>query len=198
MPGDVDTTLKQRLEQSKASAKVQREFDLNAWQMFLALNWPTDDQGPPASHIEDTGFGAPHWTLWHNSISIFQEKGAVPEACAKPPQQRQFVLMRNRAAPVSAGLLAFRTSGDTNVAARTTRFVGVISAVGELNAVNLGGDIRENLVVAPACKLLQVTSLKQGIRGSIACAYSSEMREWLLFSGSSTVICELIVSCLHK
>lgn len=143
MPGDVDIALKQRLEQAGDFAKVQREFDLNAWQMFLALNWPTNDQGQPAPRIEDTSFGPPHWTLWHNSSSIFQDKGAVPEACAKPPQQRQLVLTRNLAVPVSAGLPAFRTASETSVAARTTRFLGVISAVGELNAANLGGDTKQ-------------------------------------------------------
>ena len=71
MPGDVDIALKQRLEQTRDFAKVQREFDLNAWQMFLALNWPTNDQGQSAPRIEDAGFGPPHWSLWHNSSAIF-------------------------------------------------------------------------------------------------------------------------------
>jgi hypothetical protein len=111
--------------------------------MFLALNWPTNDQGQSAPRIEDAGFGPPHWSLWHNSSAIFQDKGAVPEACARSPQQRQFVLTRNLAAPVSAGLPAFRAAGEASVASRTTRFLGVISAVGELNAANLGGDIKQ-------------------------------------------------------
>ena len=68
---DVDIALKQRLEQTRDFAKVQREFDLNAWQMFLALNWPTNDQGQSAPRIEDAGFGPPHWSLWHNSSAIF-------------------------------------------------------------------------------------------------------------------------------
>lgn len=44
--------------------------------------------------------------------------------------------------PVSAGLPAFRTEGNA-VAARSTRLLGVISAVGELNAANIGGDIKQ-------------------------------------------------------
>ncbi|TYL98427.1 hypothetical protein FXB40_05655 [Bradyrhizobium rifense] len=143
MPGDVDIALKQRLERAQEFSKVQREFDLNAWQMFLALNWPTNDQGQSAPRIEDTGFGPPHWTLWHDSSSIFQAKGAVPESCGKPPQQRQFVLSRNLAAPVSAGLPAFRGPNEASVASRSTRFLGVISAVGELNVSKLGGDIQQ-------------------------------------------------------
>jgi hypothetical protein len=57
LPGDVDITLKTQLEKAGEFAKVQREFDLNAWQMFLALNWLTDDQGRAAPKIEDTRFG---------------------------------------------------------------------------------------------------------------------------------------------
>src|ERR1700750_3207241 len=59
MPGDVDITLKTQLEKAREFPKVQREFDLNAWQMFLALNWPTNDRGEAAHRIEDTTFGLP-------------------------------------------------------------------------------------------------------------------------------------------
>jgi hypothetical protein len=141
MPGDVDIALKEQLEKAREFAKVQREFDLNAWQMFLSLNWPTNNEGQPAPKIEDSGFGPPHWTLWHNSSEIFRDNGATPAACAQSPQQRQLVLSRDLALPVSAGLPAFRVDGDKTVAARATRYLGVISAVGELNAANLGGDI---------------------------------------------------------
>jgi hypothetical protein len=143
MPGDVDIALKERLERAREFAKVQREFDLNAWQMFLAANWPTNDNGQPAPRIEDVNFGPPHWTLWHSSSDIYRENGAVPQACGKPPRERELVLQRDLAQPVSAGLPAFRTEGNASVASRATRFLGVISAVGELNAANIGGDIKQ-------------------------------------------------------
>jgi hypothetical protein len=38
LPGDVDTTLKTKLENAGQFPQVQREFDLNAWQMFLSVN----------------------------------------------------------------------------------------------------------------------------------------------------------------
>jgi hypothetical protein len=82
---------------------VQREFDLNAWQMFLALNWPTNNQGQPAPSLEDSYFGPPHWTLWHDSSTIFQVGGAVPAACAQPAAMRKLVLSRDTALPVSKG-----------------------------------------------------------------------------------------------
>ena len=143
MPGDVDITLKQQLEKAGEFAKVQREFDLDAWQMFLAVNWPTNNRGQAAPRIEDAGFGPPHWTLWHNSSTIFEVNGAVPEACGKPPEQRLLALTRNLSHPVSVGLPAFRAEANGVVNSRTTRFLGVISAVGELNAANLGGDIKQ-------------------------------------------------------
>jgi hypothetical protein len=143
IPGDVDIALKQRLEQAREFPRVQREFDLNAWQMFLALNWPTNNQGQPAPKLEDTGFGPPHWTLWHNSSTIFRDNGATPDTCAQSPQQRRLVLTRDLALPVSAGLPAFQTGADKTVASRSTRYLGVISAVGELNAANLGSDIQQ-------------------------------------------------------
>jgi hypothetical protein len=149
LPGDVDIVLKTQLEKAREFAKVQREFDLNAWQMFLSLNWPTSDHGAPAPRIDDTNFGPPHWTLWHNSSAIYRDNGGVPDACEKPPPQRQYVLERNLSHPVSPGLPAFRTSGNTTVASRDTRYLGVISAVGELNAANIGGDIKQAFTGPP-------------------------------------------------
>ena len=86
---------------------MQREFDLNAWQMFLAVNWPTNNQGRPALRITDTGFGAPRWTLWHNSSTIFQVNGAPPQACGQPPAARLLAVTRDLSKPVSKGLPSF-------------------------------------------------------------------------------------------
>jgi hypothetical protein len=143
MPGDVDIALKTRLEKAKEFARVQREFDLNAWQMFFALNWPTNNQGRAAPRLEDTSSGPPHWTLWHNSSSIFQADGAAPAACGKPIAALGLTLTRNLAEPVSRGLPAFRLAANAAVNPRSTRYLGVISAVGELNATNLGSDIQQ-------------------------------------------------------
>lgn len=143
MPGDVDITLKQQLEKAREFAKVQREFDLNAWQMFLALNWPTNNQGKASPRLEDTNFGPPHWTLWHNSSTIFQDNGAPPAACGKSIAALGLTLTRDLARPVSRGLPAFHSVAAATANPRTTRYLGVISAVGELNAANLGGDIQQ-------------------------------------------------------
>ncbi|HEX4366594.1 MAG TPA: hypothetical protein VH023_07180 [Rhodopila sp.] len=143
MPGDVDIALKTRLEKAKQFAKVQREFDLDAWQMFLALNWPTNNQGKAAPNLEDTSFGPPHWTLWHNSSTIFQDNGATPQTCGQSIAALGLTLSRNLARPVSRGLPPFRPTANAATNPRTTRYLGVISAVGELNASNLGSDIQQ-------------------------------------------------------
>jgi hypothetical protein len=141
MPGDVDITLKEKLEAQKKFAEVQREFDLYSWQMFLALNWPTNNAGVAAPALTDTKFGPPHWTLWHNSASIFQADGATPAACAKPGL-RAMALTRDLSKPVSKGLNAFSAQATAATDPRKTRFLGVISAVGELNVANLS-DIQQ-------------------------------------------------------
>jgi hypothetical protein len=143
MPGDVDITLKEQLEKAQEFTKVQREFDLYSWQMFLALNWPTDDRGEPAGLINQTFAGPPHWTLWHDSSEIFEVNGATPNACAQTPRLRALALTRNLNHAVSRGLPPFQLEANATVNSRTTRFLGVLSAVGELNAANLGGDIQQ-------------------------------------------------------
>jgi hypothetical protein len=143
LPGDVDITLKTKLENAGLFAQVQREFDLNAWQMFLSVNWPTKNDGRTALRLSDTSFGAPHWTLWHNSSAIFQENGAVPQACGKPPAALALTVTRDLSRPVSKGLAPFSFQANETPNPRTTRFLGVLSAVGELNAATIGGDIQQ-------------------------------------------------------
>ena len=112
--------------------------------MFLALNWPTDSTGKPAARITDSGPGlAPAWTLWHASSSIFQTDGAPPQACSAPPAARKLVLRRDLSKPVSHGLRPFSSQAIANADHRQKRFLGVMSAVGELNAGNLGSDIKQ-------------------------------------------------------
>ncbi len=147
LPGDVDIDLKKKLEAAQLFPQVQREFDLNAWQMFLSVNWPTNNNNQPAPRITDTG--APRWTLWQNSSSIFQENGAPPvTACTKPAAGLALTATRDLSKPVSKGLQPFTLQGNEAANPRTTRFLGVLSAVGELNAANLGdthlgGDIQQ-------------------------------------------------------
>jgi hypothetical protein len=151
LPGDVNIDLKKYLENLGNFPQVQREFDLNAWQMFLSVNWPTANDRRPALQISDAG--APRWTLWQDSSSIFQVNGAPPSAAACSPSPAALNALapgRDLSQPVSKGLPAFnvQANGVANLAnealnKRTTRFLGVLSAVGELNAANLGSDIKQ-------------------------------------------------------
>jgi len=144
LPGDVDITLKTKLEKAGQFPQVQREFDLNAWQMFVAVNWPTNNQNRPALRITDTSFGAPRWTLWHNSSTIFQVNGAPPQqACGQSPAAGFLASSRDLSKPVSKGLTPFNLLANEAANPRTTRFLGVISAVGELNVANIGDDIQQ-------------------------------------------------------
>ncbi|HEX5182063.1 MAG TPA: hypothetical protein VFW19_02810 [Allosphingosinicella sp.] len=139
LPGDVDTALKSSLENANPPEfpLVQREFDLYSWQMFIALAWPTNNQGQPAPKFTDTAFGSPYWTLWHNSSTIFQTDGARPAACGTGAGPHMLAMTRDLSKPVSRGLAPFSLAARANADTRKTRFLGVISAVGELNASNL-------------------------------------------------------------
>lgn len=138
MPGDIDTALKSRLEKAKAFPQVQREFDLYSWQMFLSLAWPTDAGGRAAPRLTDITFGAPRWTLWHNSSQIFRTDGGRPAACGAGGARALFAApARDASLPVSKGLRAFSAANAGAADPRGTRLLGVMSAVGELNAANL-------------------------------------------------------------
>lgn len=136
LPGDVDLDLKKQLENASKFADVQREFDLYSWQMFLALNWPTNRAGQPGPSLTATKWGTPNWTLWHNSSTIFQHDGAKPEACGAT-DGRMMAASRDLARPVSPGLPSFSKEVVQGKDFRTSRFLGVISAVGDVNATNL-------------------------------------------------------------
>lgn len=141
MPGDVDTAFQSALEKAQLFPLVQREFDLYSWQMFFAVNWPTNDQGQPAASLTDTSFGAPHWTLWQTSPQIYRADGQTPAAC--PGIQTAKKAATAKTLPllaVSKGLTPFAEQKTANP--RTTRFLGVISAVGDLN-VNTLDDIQQ-------------------------------------------------------
>lgn len=145
LPGDIDPQLKLALEAKQQFALVQREFDLYSWQMFLSLNWPTDRQGHLAPAL--TGTGAPDWTVWHESFKVFRTDGGLPAACPAPGGVMMLKGASDQFLPVSRGLKPFSPprllSANAAGNAPATRQLGVISAVGELNAANLGGDIQQ-------------------------------------------------------
>ncbi|WGM38587.1 hypothetical protein [Caulobacter sp. NIBR1757] len=141
LPGDVDTALKTRLENNKEFDRVQREFDLYSWQMFFALAWPTNDEGRPAPKLTDTKWGAPRWTSWNTSPQIFRINGGTPAACARPGLINA-AAVADTATPLFKGLGAFPAQAHA-ADPRTTRLLGVISAVGDVNVNTPMSDIQQ-------------------------------------------------------
>lgn len=135
LPGDVDSALKKQLESDKKFAQVQRLFDLWSWQAFITLNWPVNDRGKFAPKLSDTGFGAPKWTTWYESTSIFRQDGGVPAACATPAAAAALSLTREPNLPVARDLKAFATPAGFDK--RKTRLLGNISAVGDISPATL-------------------------------------------------------------
>lgn len=147
MPGDVDTDFQAALEKASLFPLVQREFDLYSWQMFFAVNWPTNDAGAPAPTLTDTAFGAPKWTMWNKSPDIYRADGETPAACAAKGPKPMLLTMPKKPAPppkpaaVSKNLTPFAEQATANP--RTTRFLGVISAVGEVTVNSDLNDIQQ-------------------------------------------------------
>jgi hypothetical protein len=146
MPGDVDIALKTSLENKQQFSLVQREFDLYSWQMFFALVWPTNAQGRPAPKMNDTAFGPPKWSWWHTSPQIYQADGATPAACgagtAAGPARMLAAPKPNLAKPLFKSLGAFPAEAAA-ANPQTTRFLGVISAVGDVTVNTPMNDIQQ-------------------------------------------------------
>lgn len=143
LPGDVDIALKKALEAKQQFALVQREFDLYSWQMFFALNWPTDAQGKAAPKLTTQSFGPPRWSWWHTSPQIFRADGGRPAACASsgPAPAPKPDLSQ----PLFRGLGRFPAAAEALAAAdpQRNRFLGIISAVGNVHVNTKLADIQQ-------------------------------------------------------
>ena len=141
-PGDVDAALKMKLEGAKQFDAVQRLFDLDAWQMFLAVNWPTNDSSQPAPSITATSFGPPHWTLWETSSQIYRTDGKRPMACGPAPAGANLLeAQAQRPAPLLRGLPLMEK--PPNVDPRSVLLLGNLSAVGNISILDLGAGVGE-------------------------------------------------------
>lgn len=131
IPSDVDPALIGTLTKNGEFAQVQRVFDIFSWQQFLAINWPTGEQGKPAPHIADLAFGPPAWTRWHESFELFREDGRPPPSMLTETQAarplRQAVTARHG---VPLGPMA-ATSTD-----RSKRILSIISATKALTVLD--------------------------------------------------------------
>ena len=106
----------------------------------LAVNWPTNNQGRPALRITDTN-SARRAGRCGTTAARFSRSTARRRRLAANRPPRLPCPDRNLSNPVSKGLTAFSLSAAEAANTRATRFLGVISAVGELNVANIGDDI---------------------------------------------------------
>ncbi|MEJ0078040.1 MAG: hypothetical protein WDO17_21895 [Alphaproteobacteria bacterium] len=131
LPGDAFTPAIGPLVQQQQFQLIQRLFDLWSWQAFLAMNWPTDSSGAPASSI--TGYSAtyaPLWSAWHDAGEIYLPNGAKPVPCGQPTAALQASRGRNLAAFARRNVAAPPAAAAESRTA--TRVLLNVSAVGEL------------------------------------------------------------------
>ncbi|NMX36572.1 MULTISPECIES: hypothetical protein [Pseudomonas] len=127
LPSDVNPAMIGALTKKGEFAQVQRVFDIYSWQQFLALNWPTGEQGKPAERITDVAFGPPAWTRWHESFEIFGEHG-------QPPTLAQTLAARpQRMAVTSRHGVAL---GPLTTTDRAKRVLSIVSATKALTVLN--------------------------------------------------------------
>jgi hypothetical protein len=80
LPYDVDAARIRKLDDAGKIETAQREFDILAWQAFLALNWPASANGQPDGTKPSTVPDQPRvWSFYRPSSTIFLPNGAVPE-----------------------------------------------------------------------------------------------------------------------
>jgi hypothetical protein len=76
----VDVQKVQTLDAAGKIVEAQREFDTLAWQAFIALNWPANDQGAPDESKTLADTGSPRvWQSWRLASTIFLPNGEKPQ-----------------------------------------------------------------------------------------------------------------------
>jgi hypothetical protein len=80
IPLDVDERRVDQFDKGGQIGATQREFDILAWQAFLALNWPATSHGGSDSHkgLNDNTTDRV-WSAWRPSQTIFRPGGVPPE-----------------------------------------------------------------------------------------------------------------------
>jgi hypothetical protein len=79
LPYDVDVAALGRLNRDTQVPEAQRLFDIFAWQAFLALNWPADENGAPdrSKTLRDST-SRRVWMSWRRNDTIFLPTGEKP------------------------------------------------------------------------------------------------------------------------
>ncbi len=99
LPYDVDVKEVRKLDKEGKILTAQREFDILAWQAFLALNWPADASGTPLDAKYFNNTEAPRiWSFWRTADSIFLPDGADPKPWSEGGNGQNNTLYRAKAA----------------------------------------------------------------------------------------------------
>lgn len=99
LPYDVDVNLVRLLDARGELRSAQREFDILAWQAFLALNWPAAKDGRPDVRKTPADTAAPRvWSFWRPSETIFLPDGAKPAPWRDGTALGELELFRAKAA----------------------------------------------------------------------------------------------------
>ena len=91
---------------------AQRQFDILAWQAFLALNWPQKAWNEPAVNLNERD-GSPLWSYWVPIEKIFDPSGAPPEFPWNPEKGHQEMVSKGVAASMPPKA-AWRQSASAN------------------------------------------------------------------------------------
>ncbi|HTU17159.1 MAG TPA: hypothetical protein VMG10_03795 [Gemmataceae bacterium] len=80
LPHDVDVEALSKLDRDKQVPEAQRLFDIFAWRVFIALNWPADANGQPdpTKTIKDCT-AKRVWMSWRRNDTIFLPNGEKPQ-----------------------------------------------------------------------------------------------------------------------
>jgi len=79
LPFDVEQSRVRNLVKSGKIIAAQREFDILAWQAFIALNWPATGNGQPDTTKTPADSTSPRvWSFWRPAGTIFLPNGDTP------------------------------------------------------------------------------------------------------------------------
>jgi hypothetical protein len=88
LPFDVNEAKVHDLVHKNDLLSAHREFDTLAWQAFIALNWPADENGKPSKTLPLSNTEAPRvWEFWRPANTIFLEEGSAPKPWSNTVQK---------------------------------------------------------------------------------------------------------------
>ena len=83
IPVDVNPELQKSLKKENNIFELNQEFNKYSWEAFLAINWPTDDQGNPKKYFYDKGI--PAWQQWKEAFQVYRKNGETPTPWGSTP-----------------------------------------------------------------------------------------------------------------